>query len=1061
MRPIKLTMEAFGPFLSETVDFDAFGDNLFLISGVTGSGKTTIFDGICYALYGEASGDDRLPDGMKSDFAPVGTACAVTLIFDVRGKIYRIRRMPHQQMFNSHHTGLKEQKHEAELWQLEKNGSDKLLCNNITDIKNKISELLGLNASQFRQIVMLPQGRFSRLLKAGEKERADLLKTLFPMTFYKEFEKRLEQEAKDAENTYNALTEQIDRKRDDFIAKPSSSLAEVLSAAETPIPLVLSAADEQNEEDKKEEKRIKEAIEAQNKQLDMLNMAIVAGEAQIARFDKMDELTKKLNALKSRNQNIKKLSERIDVTQSVQRVMPFENAMLKERERVKNAAGELGAAKDKCQEAQKRWEALEPEIKKVNSDAFNTALNDNRKLVEKIKDQQDALEKMAVHAEKRSRLRNEAKALKVEVDNLNAAEAEQKKITDELIKLTETIAEVQREKSSVDFQVSLFQHTEKAAAAIAKNLSDYAKREQTIEVTQKQITNLREHIKETEVALAQAKAIDRDNRAAALAAELKAGEPCPVCGSVHHPVIAPNKTHDKKSEDVNGLTDQLTELTAALGSAETKLEMMQNESRTYLQSAERELAEVRSVVAGSFESVPSDILNYDIEVMTAALHRRRTAISQSSRQIAESLKDYDNQKKSMDARLAELKQRIASCSDIREKYEAKKEEYNNEHTLCHSIAENLKSIELDIKTPGKLQTAKNDLESKLTMTLRAVADAESKQKKIAENVTETKSDLSAAKANQSAAEKNLRESEMAAAQAAEAFERELMQAKLSSEQYDANKHIDSAKLRNDQKILENYHRELSNTQDNLATLKKELLGKTKPDIEALKLTKAAHLEKINNLNQDLKTTEIRLNANIKVASDLKDLYKALQSAESRFGLLNGLNKTVKGTVPGKQKMSFERYILSAYLSDVLERANLFLEMISDGRYRLELPSITEGKQGRGLSIAVFDEYTGKARNASSLSGGETFMAALSMALGLSDMVSEQKGALTIDTLFIDEGFATLDAEAREKAMTCLAKLRRQGRSVGIISHVSELIDLIDDKIIVQKTDEGSHIQLVK
>ena len=198
MRPIKLTMQAFGPFLSETVDFNAFGDHLFLISGATGSGKTTIFDGICYALYGEASGDDRLPDGMKSDFAPVGTACVVTLVFDVRGTIYRIRRMPHQQMYNSHNTGLKEQKHEAELWQIEKDGSEKLLCSNITDIKNKVHEILGLTASQFRQIVMLPQGRFSRLLKANEKERVDLLKTLFPMTFYKNFEKRLEREAKDA-----------------------------------------------------------------------------------------------------------------------------------------------------------------------------------------------------------------------------------------------------------------------------------------------------------------------------------------------------------------------------------------------------------------------------------------------------------------------------------------------------------------------------------------------------------------------------------------------------------------------------------------------------------------------------------------------------------------------------------------------------------------------------------------------------------------------------------------------------------------------------------------------
>ena len=307
----------------------------------------------------------------------------------------------------------------------------------------------------------------------------------------------------------------------------------------------------------------------------------------------------------------------------------------------------------------------------------------------------------------------------------------------------------------------------------------------------------------------------------------------------------------------------------------------------------------------------------------------------------------------------------------------------------------------------------------------------------------------------------MNESEQAAKQSKDAFEDALLQVELTHEQYAANKIIDTVALMNNQKHLEEYRRDYHSTESNLITLKEELAGKTKPDLEALEIKKANILAEIKKLNQDLKETESRLNTNRKTVIDIKSLYRQSQKAKNKFGLLNGLNKTVKGTVPGKQKMNLERYILSAYLSDVLERANLFLEMISDRRYRLGLSENTEGRQSRGLSIAVYDEYTGKARNASSLSGGETFMAALSMALGLSDIVSEQNGALTIDTLFIDEGFATLDAESREKAMTCLARLRRKGRSVGIISHVSELIDLIDDKIIVTKTDEGSHIRLVK
>lgn len=169
---------------------------------------------------------------------------------------------------------------------------------------------------------------------------------------------------------------------------------------------------------------------------------------------------------------------------------------------------------------------------------------------------------------------------------------------------------------------------------------------------------------------------------------------------------------------------------------------------------------------------------------------------------------------------------------------------------------------------------------------------------------------------------------------------------------------------------------------------------------------------------------------------------------------------MKGKVSGCPKISFERYILSAYLQDILISANVFLENISDGRYHLTLADDPMQKHNRGLSIEVYDDFTGKARTADSLSGGETFMAALSMALGLSDMVQSESGGIRLDTLFIDEGFATLDADALDKAMDCLSRLQRNGRTVGIISHVRELLEVVDDKILVEKTEAGSYIRVL-
>lgn len=189
------------------------------------------------------------------------------------------------------------------------------------------------------------------------------------------------------------------------------------------------------------------------------------------------------------------------------------------------------------------------------------------------------------------------------------------------------------------------------------------------------------------------------------------------------------------------------------------------------------------------------------------------------------------------------------------------------------------------------------------------------------------------------------------------------------------------------------------------------------------------------------------------------MVQELKEVERLQGIYTHLDQTIKGTLAGKPKISFERYILSAYLQDILESANVFLERMSSGRYRLEVMGDFKQSGNRGLEIEVVDAYTGLRRSANTLSGGETFMAALSMALGLSDIVQSYAGGISLDTIFIDEGFATLDPEALDNAISCLLSIKNDGRTVGIISHVEELKDRIDTKIIVEKTEAGSHIDI--
>ncbi|MEG0378367.1 MAG: SbcC/MukB-like Walker B domain-containing protein, partial [Eubacterium sp.] len=240
-------------------------------------------------------------------------------------------------------------------------------------------------------------------------------------------------------------------------------------------------------------------------------------------------------------------------------------------------------------------------------------------------------------------------------------------------------------------------------------------------------------------------------------------------------------------------------------------------------------------------------------------------------------------------------------------------------------------------------------------------------------------------------------------------------------------------------------------------LKTELSGKTPVDLEGFKKKQQEKEQRLEAIRNVVVNRCERITANKKQIETLKKLAGELDVVEREQGIYTRLDQTIKGTLAGRPKISFERYILSAYLQDILESANLFLERMSSRRYRLEIMEDLKKGGGRGLEIEVVDAYTGLRRSANTLSGGETFMAALSMALGLSDIVQSYAGGIALDTIFIDEGFATLDPEALDNAINCLLSIKNDGRTVGIISHVEELKDRIDTKISVEKTEQGSHI----
>ncbi|MDO4287758.1 MAG: SbcC/MukB-like Walker B domain-containing protein, partial [Eubacterium sp.] len=296
----------------------------------------------------------------------------------------------------------------------------------------------------------------------------------------------------------------------------------------------------------------------------------------------------------------------------------------------------------------------------------------------------------------------------------------------------------------------------------------------------------------------------------------------------------------------------------------------------------------------------------------------------------------------------------------------------------------------------------------------------------------------------------------AEAQKAEsAFETALKTEALALSDYKQYRDLSRASLTAQAAALKNYEFEVKETAGRVEELEAELLDKTPMDLAEGEAQRENLRTEEEALRERLEAVHRRLEINRRQCEKLGELSERLTQAEKQLGICQQLDETLKGTVKGKAKISFERYILSAYLQDILESANVFLEDMSAGRYRLEV--MTEGG-GRGLDIEVVDAYTGLKRSANTLSGGETFMAALSMALGLSDSVQSAAGGISLETIFIDEGFATLDPEALDKAISCLLAIKDDGRMVGLISHVEELKERIDTKITVTKTESGSHIE---
>ncbi|MCC4115870.1 SMC family ATPase [Aromatoleum toluclasticum] len=1016
MKPCRLALQAFGPFAGrEEIDFGALpSDALFLIHGPTGAGKTSLLDGICYALYGETSGSERSAREMRSHHAPDNVPTEVEFEFELGGTRYRIRRSPEQE--RAALRGKKElvrtpAKAELHVRDTARTGDWTPLVSKTTEVTGRIIALLGFEADQFRQVIMLPQGQFRKLLTADSKDREKILEALFSTETYKRLQERLSGSAR-----------QLEQQADAARARRTTLLEQAGAPSEEELLTRVGESDARLAELAIEEKqrRSEDAV---------ASAALTAGEALAARFAEVHTARQALETLAAGTALVDAQRRELEAATRAQNVIPAHAGFADARRHMQQLAeqarkAEAGADSAKATLA-KAETALDTETARAaERDAAtreSTRLDGLREMVQGLKTAQR--EHAEADAAARSALQSLA-GLQTQHDKSAATRRA----------LQQTIELHTPQANRCDtLQVQIEQQSQRVAALtrlaaaetdLAASRTEAAKRQRAFEAA----LEGRRHAVEHKEAL---EARWREGQAAVLAHHLADGQACPVCGSLEHP-------HPAASGDAVPTEAELRTAAAALQKAEGALE----QARSLHHEAANKVAADESTVNTLKSGLPTEAP--DPAAARQALQTLERELD-AARQAAAAL----NQAK---AGIETCDRDIAAATQAVELARGKSEEAGlKAATAASRVAERSAHVPEPLREDDALERAIAAAKARCDQLLAQLKTAQ-----------DTHRLAQAADAAARATLATLRES-LAAADRRSTEARETLVRSLSEHGFGDEDGFLQARRSPDaiaglRSRLQTHDEALAAAKERVARAEGCVADKTPPDLPALKAAQAATRERIELLVAQQNTLKEKVAHERRTLDTLAGIRRELGDIEDRYRVLGDLAAVANGD--NSRKLTFQRFVLAALLDDVLRQASLRLKAMSRGRYTLQRRmDVADARKASGLDLEVFDDYTGRARPANTLSGGEGFMASLSLALGLSDVVQSYAGGIQLDTLFIDEGFGSLDPESLDMAMKALIDLQQKGRMVGIISHVDELKRQIDTGIEVSLGAAGSHMRI--
>ncbi len=1020
MRPITLKMTAFGPYKgTEVIDFRELEDNLlFVISGATGSGKTTIFDGICFALYGHASGEDRTDiRALRSHFAENDVQTEVELTFEIKDRTYRImRQIPYIKEGNKSETLAN-----STFYELTEQGEVAVVDRQIvSEINPKIEQLIGFTLEQFNQIVMLPQGEFRKFLTSDTENKELIMRKIFKTDQYRTIVTKLKQQRDEAQTALNYEKQQeksiIEQVATSLPARESTVFTILSNEYYNTEQVIAGLEEEQLFYEQKiaaDQKRYQESYDQHTKMVEAYHQAKSMNERFVEleqKQSKFKELTDQIPHLEQQSKQLERAEKSMNVEQIEFQLKELQKEYTAKEKTLETATSRLVVAKEQLEKVHAQFKKEE----------------ENQPKLEELKEQlirlQDALPKVKDLTTKKVEL---TKLNKENVSNeaqLTSLTTQLEEESNRVQKLTKEIEEKEQAILSLDEQMDLLTALNEKCKLIDEYIT-YQKQTETYQVTEQQ---QEQRYKEAQTAYDQITSEWIQGEASVLAAELHDGEACPVCGSVEHP----NKAHEANTKISQAQLDQ----------EKNRLTQIESEYRMTVAQTQNAITQLKEK-AEIVKNAKIDLTKIEDEKEQAlqeqkAVAEKVTALRHTREKLVENKKD-----------LATQTNKVTSLTEQKSTVEK----------IVFETKASIQTVEALIQQI--IETVPKDL-MELPMLEQRIKDVEQQKnemeyawKKIQKQVEESRELLTTSTSNQEHAQASVADVRGKKEQAENRFNEALKKSMFETiEAYEAAKmnEVDREALRAKIEAFKQHYYSIREDVKSLTTL---LEGKEKSNLpqfeEQLIELKAAYEQALQALNQSRNIYETVQ----KLSNQLTRLTEKIRKVEQKFSKVEDLYNSIRGQ--NHMKLSFERYIQIEYLEQMIQSANVRLREMSNGQFEL-MRSDRQEVRGRqsGLGLDVYDAYTGQTRDVKTLSGGEKFNAALCLALGMADIIQSFQGAVSIDTMFIDEGFGTLDEESLAKAIDTLIDLQKAGRMIGVISHVEELKAALPAILEVKKEKEG-------